>query len=374
MRANAAGLFPAPQGSSETGPNSDISSLFASATEHYRRGAIAQANDLGKAILARDPNHAQTLNLLGIIAQQAGRNRAAVKLIAQAIAQDPGRCRFPLQYRSRLCRRSATPDEALAHYGRAISSGLKDETALVNDNAFVTRCIQPHRGGLAAPADAAGIVRRRRHRSVRRGQLAVPVPFAIRICPRSRSGAISDRTSLCGFARSGTAELQAHVRFDDDVAEFSVRAGAAMLSATDMFSHSAAAKWKACACCTTQFAEKLNRGADVDPLVLIAIAAYAPLYLLPTADAIAAHSWPEFLHAADRPAARRAAREKRNSKDNTIAYTRSTTMSRGRSSSNMRRALIRPGRAVWPVEATTLDALSRRKIASQLWRISPACR
>src|SRR3954464_9224644 len=78
-----------PAGSSGDSLQPDIAALFASAAECYRNGALAQANDLCRAILARDPNHAQTLNLLGIMAQQAGRNRAAVKLIAQAIAHDP---------------------------------------------------------------------------------------------------------------------------------------------------------------------------------------------------------------------------------------------------------------------------------------------
>src|SRR6185436_15453338 len=78
------GPLTGPTGSPEHSRPSDIASLFASATECYRSGALAQANDLGRAILDRDPTHAPTLNLLGIIAQQAGRNRAAVKLIAQA--------------------------------------------------------------------------------------------------------------------------------------------------------------------------------------------------------------------------------------------------------------------------------------------------
>jgi SAM-dependent methyltransferase len=288
------GSVPGSQGSAETGSNSDISSLFASAAECYRSGAVAQANALGKTILARDPNHAQTLNLLGIIAQQAGRNRVAVKLISQAIAQDPNDA--PFHYNIGLAFQAlGSGDEALAHYERAISLGLRDETTLVNDNAFVVRCVR--RIEAAWP--------RRLTLQELFGEDGLDAFVADNLLFRCllQFGYAHDhvlerfltefRFAVLRIVASADANT---VRFDDEVMRFLSALALQCFRNGYVFALSGGEMENVRALHDT-LAEKLRSGADIDPILLIVIAAYAPLYLLPTADAIAAHAWPEFLRA-----------------------------------------------------------------------------
>jgi tetratricopeptide (TPR) repeat protein len=85
----------------------------------HRAGRLNEAEGLYRQILAREPDHAESLHLLGVIAHQGGHNDAAVDLIGKAIALNDGVADFhcnignALQALGRLC-------EAEAHYRRAI--------------------------------------------------------------------------------------------------------------------------------------------------------------------------------------------------------------------------------------------------------------
>ena len=60
--------------------------MFADAVRHHRAGQLANAETLYRRILTADPRHADSLHLLGVLAQQAGRSDQATELIGQAIA------------------------------------------------------------------------------------------------------------------------------------------------------------------------------------------------------------------------------------------------------------------------------------------------
>src|SRR5258708_8441602 len=62
-----------------------MSDTFSEALAHHRAGRYDQAAALYRAILAAHPNHADSLNLLGVIAQQRGDNAQAVQLIQKAV-------------------------------------------------------------------------------------------------------------------------------------------------------------------------------------------------------------------------------------------------------------------------------------------------
>jgi len=67
-----------------------ISEAFAAARRLHREGRLAQAERGYRDILAADPRHAGALELLGVIAHQAGRGDTAVQLIGRALTIDPG--------------------------------------------------------------------------------------------------------------------------------------------------------------------------------------------------------------------------------------------------------------------------------------------
>jgi len=66
-----------------------IPEAFQLALQRHQSGRLAEAESIYRQILAAQPNHADALHLLGVIAQQVGRNEAAVDYILQAIAIDP---------------------------------------------------------------------------------------------------------------------------------------------------------------------------------------------------------------------------------------------------------------------------------------------
>jgi len=59
---------------------------FESALSHHRSRRLAEAERIYRQILAQQPNHADALHLLGVLAAQGGRSDAAVDLIGRAIA------------------------------------------------------------------------------------------------------------------------------------------------------------------------------------------------------------------------------------------------------------------------------------------------
>lgn len=66
-----------------------IAEAFDQGLGHHRAGNIQNAEAIYRKILAIDPNHADSLHLLGVIAVQVGRPDAAVELIATAIRSRP---------------------------------------------------------------------------------------------------------------------------------------------------------------------------------------------------------------------------------------------------------------------------------------------
>lgn len=93
--------------------------LMAEARQHYHQGRAAQAQVICDRLLAREPSHVEALKLLGVIAQESGRYRLAIKLFARGIAADPlhGGCHYNLA----SCHQALDQrDEALVHFRQAI--------------------------------------------------------------------------------------------------------------------------------------------------------------------------------------------------------------------------------------------------------------
>lgn len=69
------------------GPQStSIQEILRAALVHHQAGQLAEAGKLYRQALTLDPNHADSLHLLGMVAFQSGRNDLAVELIRKAIA------------------------------------------------------------------------------------------------------------------------------------------------------------------------------------------------------------------------------------------------------------------------------------------------
>jgi predicted O-linked N-acetylglucosamine transferase (SPINDLY family) len=96
-----------------------VDQAFALALENHRAGRLAQAEQGYRAILAREPQHADSLNLLGVIALQTGNFDAALTLVRRAVVlrPDAATCRNNL---GQVLERMGRDDEAARCYEAAI--------------------------------------------------------------------------------------------------------------------------------------------------------------------------------------------------------------------------------------------------------------
>jgi predicted O-linked N-acetylglucosamine transferase (SPINDLY family) len=118
------------------------------ALEHHQRGRRAAAEAICREVLDQVPDHAQALNLSGILASQAGDLDRAAALLGRAVVAQPG----VAEYHHNLAEvylASGRWDEAIASARRAI--GLKPDLAA----AHLTLGAALHRSGRYQEAIAA---------------------------------------------------------------------------------------------------------------------------------------------------------------------------------------------------------------------------
>ena len=97
-----------------------VRDLFADALRMHQAGQLNEALQLCRCVLVEhDPNHADSLHLLGEIAYRAGRHDLAVEMIEKAIAVVPQAARFHSALGAALAAQGK-PGEAVAAYRRAV--------------------------------------------------------------------------------------------------------------------------------------------------------------------------------------------------------------------------------------------------------------
>jgi protein O-GlcNAc transferase len=96
-----------------------IPQAFQIAVQRQQEGRLAEADALYRQILVAQPNHAESLHSLGVIALQTGRLDAAVAWIRKAIAVNPASLHFYLNLSSALVAQGGL-DEAIAACRHAI--------------------------------------------------------------------------------------------------------------------------------------------------------------------------------------------------------------------------------------------------------------
>jgi SAM-dependent methyltransferase len=142
----------------------EIDELAAEARRHFDLRHFAPAQKLCKDILARAPSHVDSLNLLGLMAQESARQAAAVRFFDKAITADPynAACHYNIgsSYESLNER-----DKAATHFRQAFALGLsrKDAGQLIMQGAVVAACFErikaawPRRPSVAELFGAPGI-------------------------------------------------------------------------------------------------------------------------------------------------------------------------------------------------------------------------
>jgi tetratricopeptide (TPR) repeat protein len=106
----------------------DGADVFARAVDHHRAGRLAEAQRLYNLVLAADPQHADSLNLLGVIAAQTGRHDLAIQRIEAAIARN-GRVAGYHNNLGEVLRQCGRLADAAARFRMAIALAPEDADA-----------------------------------------------------------------------------------------------------------------------------------------------------------------------------------------------------------------------------------------------------
>ncbi|MFT6310021.1 MAG: tetratricopeptide (TPR) repeat protein [Porticoccus sp.] len=108
-----------------------LAQAFDLAVAHQQNGNLAQAEQTLRQILQKNPKHAPSLHLLGVIAHQSNQTEQAIKFIADAIAINPTDALFHSN-RGEMCRILGRLDGAIDHGLQAIKLNPQSASALSN--------------------------------------------------------------------------------------------------------------------------------------------------------------------------------------------------------------------------------------------------
>ena len=154
-------------------PAMTLQQVFELALQHHQAGRLAEAEALYRQILAVEPRHPDSLDLLGVICSQAGRDDLAADLIGRAIAIAPWQAAYHSNLGNAL-RALGRLHEATAAYRRAVQlqpdfgdahnnlgSALKDAGEVNGAIVAFQRAIQCRADRAEFHANLAGALRDR---------------------------------------------------------------------------------------------------------------------------------------------------------------------------------------------------------------------
>jgi tetratricopeptide (TPR) repeat protein len=111
-----------------------LSTKLSTAVEHHRAGRLQAAEQIYRQILQTEPNHAEALHLLGVMARQVGKHELAVEYIKRAIGLKGNVAAFHVNLGNAL-KDQEKQAEAIACYRRALK--LKPDFAEAHNNLGV---------------------------------------------------------------------------------------------------------------------------------------------------------------------------------------------------------------------------------------------
>ena len=118
--------------------------------EHHRAGRLTEAAQQYQGILEVEPDHADALHLLGVVAHQLGDHSTAIALIEEAIALEPRSADYHSNLGNAL-RAAGRLDDALASYRTALA--LRPDLVEAHSNLILTLDLDPRADNAARFAE-----------------------------------------------------------------------------------------------------------------------------------------------------------------------------------------------------------------------------
>ncbi len=272
------------------GPASvNIAGLAAEASRAYRAGRSGEAQEICRQILAREPAHVQSLNLLGLIAQASGDHRVAVKMFSKAIASDEANaaCHYNIgnSYQA-LGNRS----KAIAHFRKALALGMEEKAV-----AFI----------LQSPVIASYVARIAGKRPMHlataelfgaEGVMPLAKDLFLRCAMEATTLASLQLEALLGHARAALLRLACERGEDDGEIGDDILAFACALARQCFINEYVYDRTDAESGFAGGLRDRLQQdlvsGATVSPLTLALVAAYFPLHARPMTETLLRRAWP----------------------------------------------------------------------------------
>jgi ubiquinone/menaquinone biosynthesis C-methylase UbiE len=267
-----------------------LADQLAEASRQYRQGQFTLARDLCNQILARDPSHIQSLNLLGVIAQASGEHKRAIRNFEKAIALNPAdaACHYNIgsSYQA-LDRRT----EAISHFKQAIALGLDGQA--IEDFVVQSPIVAPHLDRIAKKwpmpigydelFGTAGVA------PVANDLFLVCALESVALAGATLEVFLTQlRSALLRLATAGASDKTGA---DDKVVRLFCALAQQCFLNEYVFAQSDEELTTA-ASLRDGLLQDLNAGEHLPLLLLTAVAAYFPLYALPAADALLNREWP----------------------------------------------------------------------------------
>lgn len=264
-----------------------IADLAAEASRFYGMRRFNEAQEICRRILAHEPSHVQSLNLLGLMAQASGDHRAAAKMFTKAIASDEvnAACHYNAGNSYQALGNRA---KAAAHFSKALALGMDARAVgFILQSPTISSYVGRIAGKWPLPVTSAELF----------GTESV-APLASDLFLRSALEATTLASMqlevLLGYARAELlrrASEQDQDEADDDIIAFACALARQCFINEYVYALTEPESERA-GTLRDRLLHDLASGAAIAPLTLAVVAAYFPLHAIPAADALLRREWP----------------------------------------------------------------------------------
>jgi SAM-dependent methyltransferase len=263
-----------------------VADLAAEASRARGLGRINEAQEICRRILAREPGHVQSLNLLGLMAQASRDHRIAAKMFEKAIASDEvnAACHYNAgnSYQALGSRIKAS-----AHFSKALALGMDDKAVtFILQSPAVATYVARIAGKWPLPVTNVELFG---------PESIIPLANDLFLCCAMEAMTLQSYRleTLLGHARAELLRIagEQNGEADNHVIGFAC-AIARQCFINEYVYAQAGAESELAHALRDRLLRDLASGAAIAPLALAVVAAYFPLHAMPEAAALLRRDWP----------------------------------------------------------------------------------